>query len=630
MTNVVDYQPFANGGGANVETQAQYLTDLAAGGSLVNGYAAGLAKSSQFNKVARQSSMMTAAIANFIATELNTSVLDDGVVATLTTNFTNALTALIQSASPRTLLYCGTSAGSANAQTLTPSPAITAYGVGVPGYIFLAGYTNSGALFFNISGVGSVEVRRDSPSGLVSLTSGEVNAGAMCLLRYDGTYLRLEDSQLGTAAMMNASSGTPGGVVASVTGSFTVGHAAKFSDTNGTIADGGALGTVTSVATAGLVTGGPITGAGTVTVTASTTAQAQAGTDTSTAMTPASTASAIATLAPSIAQFTALQQDVIQNYLLDTINGAWAAGQYSNGGYDAFNSDTLSGVSGTTGQTYMSASKLYSNGASGSVQISQSSGTAVGNLTNGGGLAAAFDGNTSQTDANSAYVGSNVSAGIIGKIYGTAQAVTGYNAWSATNDYGFQGNSGSITTTIQLQGSNNSTTGLDGTWTTLDTTTVNTSGVGQQTVSRSGVLPGASSYTGLRLYITSSAGMETFDVCELQFFALSAATAMTLVDSVMSPAPTSAPSKAQLMVLWKDLSGSAVLNTDFTAEITENGGTNWVMATLADSGITMGAGPYHVLTATVALSSGGTSVQYRLKTLNTKLQQVKAVGLMVQ
>ena len=55
-----------------------------------------------------------------------------------------------------------------------------------------------------------------------------------------------------------------------------------------------AQGTVTSVATAGLATGGPIIGAGTVTVTPSTTAQAQAGTDTTTAMTPAATAAAIA------------------------------------------------------------------------------------------------------------------------------------------------------------------------------------------------------------------------------------------------------------------------------------------------------------------------------------------------
>ena len=319
------------------------------------------------------------------------------------------------------------------------------------------------------------------------------------------------------------------------------------------------------------------------------------------------------------------RQDNLMLFLMTSKALALNAGGMVNGTFDAFNTDTLSGVSGTTGQTYVSASKLYRNGASGSVQISQSSGTAVGNLTNGGGLAAAFDGNTSQTDANSAYVGSYVSAGIIGKIYGTAQAVTGYNAWSATNDYGFQGGGGSVTTTIQLQGSNNSTTGLDGTWTTLDTTTVNTSGVGQQTVSRSGVLPGASSYTGLRLYITSSAngGMETFDVCELQFFALQPPNAMTLVTPAVTAATS--PVSVQIQVLWLDLSGSAVLNTDLAASVTENGGTGWTAVTLTDTGDTVSG--FHVLTGTASLAGSGTSVQMKLVT-SAKSQQIAGTAMM--
>lgn len=86
----VDYQALANGVGANVESQAQYLTDLGPGGSLQNGYQPGVAQSRQVNKTLRQSSVMTAAMANFVADVLGVDVLDDGNVA--------ALNALIKSA----------------------------------------------------------------------------------------------------------------------------------------------------------------------------------------------------------------------------------------------------------------------------------------------------------------------------------------------------------------------------------------------------------------------------------------------------------------------------------------------------------------------------------------------------
>jgi hypothetical protein len=94
MANVVDYKPIANSGGANVESQAQFLIDIGAGGTLVNGFIAGLAKSNQANKVFRQTSMMAAAMATFISNTLTIDVLDDGVLATLVTNFTNAIKAV--------------------------------------------------------------------------------------------------------------------------------------------------------------------------------------------------------------------------------------------------------------------------------------------------------------------------------------------------------------------------------------------------------------------------------------------------------------------------------------------------------------------------------------------------------
>lgn len=91
----VDFLPIANGGGANVESQAQYVIDLAGGGSLATGYIAGLAKSNQMNKTFRQSSMISAAVANYISQALSIDVLDDGNLATLITNLTNAIKATV-------------------------------------------------------------------------------------------------------------------------------------------------------------------------------------------------------------------------------------------------------------------------------------------------------------------------------------------------------------------------------------------------------------------------------------------------------------------------------------------------------------------------------------------------------
>lgn len=75
--------------------------------------------------------------------------------------------------------------------------------------------------------------------------------------------------------------------VAMVTGAFTIGHVATFSDVNGTIQDGGApSGTVTSVATAGLATGGTITTTGTITVTGATQADQETSTSNAVVVTP--------------------------------------------------------------------------------------------------------------------------------------------------------------------------------------------------------------------------------------------------------------------------------------------------------------------------------------------------------
>jgi hypothetical protein len=94
MSLEVDYLPVATATGANVDSQANFQ------GSTYqeDGFQVGIAQPYQINKILRQTSMIAAAVANFISNELNTPILDDGNLATLITNLTNAIIAAAKAA----------------------------------------------------------------------------------------------------------------------------------------------------------------------------------------------------------------------------------------------------------------------------------------------------------------------------------------------------------------------------------------------------------------------------------------------------------------------------------------------------------------------------------------------------
>lgn len=87
-----DFKALATGVGANVVTQGQYETLLA--GALSDGFEAGLAKSSEFNKVLRQCSSIAAALAQLAADETGLDMLDDGDLATLQSRFAAMISAI--------------------------------------------------------------------------------------------------------------------------------------------------------------------------------------------------------------------------------------------------------------------------------------------------------------------------------------------------------------------------------------------------------------------------------------------------------------------------------------------------------------------------------------------------------
>jgi hypothetical protein len=112
-----DFLPFANGGGANVLTQAQYaaLTTLLSGG-----YQSGVANSAQMNKTWRQSSIMAAVLGQFAADYSGNNSTDDGTTTTLEAN----LVAAIRSATKTGVILADT--GAANAYTAVNAPPLVA------------------------------------------------------------------------------------------------------------------------------------------------------------------------------------------------------------------------------------------------------------------------------------------------------------------------------------------------------------------------------------------------------------------------------------------------------------------------------------------------------------------------
>ena len=116
----------------------------------------------------------------------------------------NASTIVVQGATAVVYAqWCGTAGGTANALTLAPSPAISAYAPGLALEWVTGGSPNSGAATVN-AGPGAVPILR--PNG-AALSAGDMPAGAIMTGRFDGTGFRLVNLVPAVAAASEAGAG---------------------------------------------------------------------------------------------------------------------------------------------------------------------------------------------------------------------------------------------------------------------------------------------------------------------------------------------------------------------------------------------------------------------------------------
>ncbi|CAB4166714.1 Coiled stalk of trimeric autotransporter adhesin [uncultured Caudovirales phage] len=120
------------------------------------------------------------------------------------------------------LLWGGTSGGTANAQTLTLAPIITAYVAGQR-YSFIAGFTNTAAATLNINGVGTKSIFNAATGAAIG--AGEIVATRAYEVLYDGTqFLLLNDVtpiQNGDYIWLGTTGGTATAQTASATPAIT-------------------------------------------------------------------------------------------------------------------------------------------------------------------------------------------------------------------------------------------------------------------------------------------------------------------------------------------------------------------------------------------------------------------------
>ncbi|MGE5515318.1 MAG: hypothetical protein ACM31D_05800 [Bacteroidota bacterium] len=162
-----------------------------------------------------------------------------------------------------------------------------------------------------------------------------------------------------------------------------------------------------------------------------------------------------------------------------------------------------------------------------------------------------------------------------------------------------------------------------GSWTVLDTrtsVTAWTAGVAQVFS-----VANATAYQEYRANISANNGFAyAVQLTELQLYDGTLAAMVLLSPSV---SVSSVPSYVCAYLLWSESSGSAVLGTDLTVELSRDGGSTWTAAALTIVAAYDGSFSVVKARADVTGQPSGTSMRLRIKTFNNKAQRVAAPAL---
>jgi len=302
------------------------------------------------------------------------------------------------------------------------------------------------------------------------------------------------------------------------------------------------------------------------------------------------------------------------------VNGGLSVQNMVDGVVDEFTDETGIDAATSSNETYDAAGDYYHN-VGVPVQIAQATGTPIGNMTGNGGLAASFDGATSETMLDCSMLIFSGAPGI-GKDWGVGvtKTLSRVKVWSpdSGSEPGFSAGVTDPDITLSVYGSN---TGFQLAPVLLQTVGpfVDYTGVMVDTII-------ADTTTAYRYHwvelSTSGSTAEGARIAEAQFFEPGAAVDMSLQStaSMALVQPVSA-----FLVLWHEFVDAVTLNTDLKAWASIDGGVSWGQAVLSRAASL--TGNQQILTGTADVSTQtGTAVKWKIETLNTKEQRVRGVS----
>jgi hypothetical protein len=471
-------------------------------------------------------------------------------------------------------IWCGTAGGTADAITLTPTPAISAYATGQR-FEFKAGASaNTSAVTFAISGLATIAGQVNG----AACSGGEIEANK---------WYRITLSDTSTAQIEKIGAAASGGFLVATNNLSDVANAAT---ARSNIGAGTGNGTVTSIIAGTGLTGGTITTSGTIAVDVGTTASKIVQLDGS-AKLPAVDGSQLTGI--SATDQIALDTIAITAARLMYVTSI-SDGSLGQGYQWELSTDTWGATS--TNETFVSATPNYYSNTSSGYSSNQFTGGTPGETSHLSSFVAAnaFDGNTGT------YWQGNGTATLFYDL-GSAKAITKMTIQDGT------GNVYSLQPVYSDNGSS---------FTNAGTAANNTA-------------------NGSKDYDTSAAGSHRYwgfsgsgnpQISELTGYTAAAVANMTLIPP-SAVSVSSAPSVIDCRIIYKDDAGTSVLGTDFTVELSRDNGTTYTAATITTIGAFDATYSYIKARADVSAQPSGTSMLCRIKTLNSKSQRVGLISL---
>lgn len=291
------------------------------------------------------------------------------------------------------------------------------------------------------------------------------------------------------------------------------------------------------------------------------------------------------------------------------------AGVYGRVWSDDFETDTI-GV-GRTGGLYDSANKWYTNRGTDS-QVAQGTGSSIGDMSEAGGLAAAFDGNTAQDHATSTrrtFVSNNSAYCYVGKDWGAGNSrkIAYAKAWPRSDALWIGTGTGGYTVTLELRGSNDGSS-----WAVLGTVSVGNLG-GSATPITATNTGTAYRYHAVFIKNNYSGNIEQY-TSEVQFFEVGAVDNMTLISGATALAFE--PNDVSAFFLVCDV--DAVVNsTDRKIFASLDEGATWAEASTYTTVGSWGSTDKIIRADVNVAAQTGTSLKWKIATLNVKEQQIK-------